>query len=247
MFNRFYQILKKYFFLIAVLGLVYSCNEEVKIEFSEEHIETTEDAEISINFPKAEGNKDVSELINKTLQNYIVSQTNLNEDSLVNHSIEDAVKRFNSEFKTFKTDFPDSSQKWEAFIDGEVTYRSSDIISIAINTYLDTGGAHGNTNVKFFNFNPQTGELISKADIISNFEKLSEVIELKLNEHSKSNSDDPMEDFFFGNDFQLPESIGFSDEGLIILYNPYEIASYSQGIIEFTIPFEEINSFINVY
>ncbi len=56
-----------------------------------------------------------------------------------------------------------------------------------------------------------------------------------------------MEDYFFGNDFQLPESLGFSDEGLIILYNPYEIASYSQGIIEFTIPYDTINDYLNIY
>ena len=55
-----------------------------------------------------------------------------------------------------------------------------------------------------------------------------------------------MEDFFFGKDFQLPETLGYSDEGLIVLYNPYEIASYSQGIIEFTIPYSEISSFLNI-
>ena len=55
------------------------------------------------------------------------------------------------------------------------------------------------------------------------------------------------EDYFFGKDFQLPESIGFSDEGVIILYNPYEIASYSQGIIEFTIPYNEIDANLNLY
>ena len=48
------------------------------------------------------------------------------------------------------------------------------------------------------------------------------------------------------NRFELPESLGYSDEGLIILYNPYEIASYAQGIIEFSIPYEDVNSFLNV-
>jgi len=246
MFNRLYLILKKNVIFIVALSIIFSCKEEVKIDFSEENIETSQNAEISINFPKAEGNKVVSELINNTIQNYIISQTNLSEDSLTNLSIDEAVERFNTEFKTFKVDFPDSSQKWEAFIDGEVTYRSPEVISMAINSYLDTGGAHGNTNIRFFNFNPQSGELYSKTELISNVEGLSEVITNQLKKEIKSNSDQPMEDFFFGKDFQLPESIGFSDEGLIILYNPYEIASYSQGIIEFTIPYEEVSSFLKV-
>ena len=110
MFNKLYQIVKKYVFVITILSFIFSCKEDVKIDFSEENIETSKDAEISINFPKAEGNKAVSELINTTLQNHIVSQTNLGEDSLTNLSIEDAVKRFNTEFKSFTSDFPKSSQ-----------------------------------------------------------------------------------------------------------------------------------------
>lgn len=236
--------MKKSLFLIFVFGIVFSCSEEIKIDFKEENFESSKDAEISINYPKAEGNKAVSDLINVTLQNYIVSQTNLSEDSLNNVSIDDAIKRFNAEYLSFKNDFPDSSQKWEAFIDGEVTYRSPEVICIAINSYLDTGGAHGNTNIRFFNFNPQTGNLYSKTDLVNDFGKLSEVIAIQLK--NEVSLDDSMEDHFFGKDFQLPESLGFSDEGLIILYNPYEIASYSQGIIEFTIPYETVNPFLKI-
>lgn len=247
MFNRLFQISKNYIFLALTLCLVSSCNEDVNIVFLEEHIETSEVAEISINFPKAEGNNVVSEAINSTINNYIVGQTTLSEDSITNLSITDAVERFNTEFNNFKTSFPDSSQKWEALIDGEVTYRSAEVICIAINSYLDTGGAHGNTNVKFFNFNPQTGELYSNSELIEDSVKLSKLIEKKLHENLKSKSNEPTEDFFFGEDFQLPESIGYSEEGLIILYNPYEIASYSQGIIEFTIPYNEIDDFLTIY
>ena len=238
--------MKKYFILIVILNVVFSCKEDINIEFSEAHFETSKDADISINYPKAEGNKEVSELINTTIENYIVSQTNFSEDSLTHLSIKDAVERFNAEFNSFKSDFPESSQKWEAFIDGEVTYRSPEVISIAINSYLDTGGAHGNTNVRFFNFHPQTGKLYSKAELISDVNDLSKLIENKLIHHVTSDSNQPMEDFFFGKDFQLPETLGYSDEGLIVLYNPYEIASYSQGIIEFTIPYSEISSFLNI-
>ncbi|WP_456439094.1 hypothetical protein, partial [Psychroserpens sp.] len=61
--------MKKHILLIAALSFVFSCKDEIKIDFFEENIETSEDAEISINFPKAEGTKSVSELINTTLQN----------------------------------------------------------------------------------------------------------------------------------------------------------------------------------
>nr|WP_321232681.1 DUF3298 and DUF4163 domain-containing protein [uncultured Psychroserpens sp.] len=238
--------MKKYSSLILILTIIFSCKKEVKIDFTEQSIETSEIAEIAINFPKAIGSEDVANQINKVISNYIVNQMNLTEDNAEMSSIDDAVAKFNYEFRSFKIDFPDATHKWEAFIDGEVTYYSPEIISIALNSYFDTGGAHGNTNVRFFNFNPQTGTQFNTKDLIGNIEGLSEVVEQKLKEKIKGNtSNESMEDEFFGKDFQLPESFGYSDEGLIILYNPYEIASYAQGIIEFTIPFEEISSFLN--
>lgn len=247
MFNKTLEILKKYSLLIVFLSLVYSCEKEVTIDFSEETIETSKSAEIAINFPKAEGSKAVANKINKTISTYIANQINLSEDTVENISIDEAVNKFNTEFTSFKNDFPESSQKWEAFIDGEVTYRSAEVICIAINSYLDTGGAHGNTNVKFFNFDPQTGKLFGKKDLISQAKGLSEVVEQKLLEKIKTDAkNEPMEDIFFGKEFQLPETLGFSDEGLIILYNRYEIASYAQGIVEFTIPFDDVNSFLNI-
>lgn len=248
MFNKISSFLNKASVLFIISILLISCDKDVKIEFSEINIESTKSTVISINYPKASGTIDVAKRINHTLENYMVNQTNLTEDSVINISIDDAVKQFDNAFDRFKQAFPDTKQKWEVIIDGEVTYRSPEVISIAINSYLDTGGAHGNTNVRFFNFNAQSGELLTKKDMILNSKGLSDLVERLLKVEIKTNDNgETMEDFFFGNDFQLPESLGYSDEGLIILYNPYEIASYAQGIIEFTIPFEEVNQFLNIY
>ena len=237
--------MKKTSLIILVFLLLISCDKEVKVDFSEEIIETSEGAEIALNFPKAEGTKEVTNRINQTLENYIIKQINVSENDDTDGNIHDAIAKFNNEYISFKNDFPDSAQQWEVLIDGEVTYRSPEIISIAITTYLDTGGAHGNTNVRFFNFNPQTGKQYNKKELISNVQGLSEVIKEKLaTEIKEETSEIIMEDVFFGKDFQLPETLGYSDEGLIVLYNPYEVASYSQGIVEFTIPFADVSEFL---
>ncbi|MEM5563557.1 DUF3298 and DUF4163 domain-containing protein [Psychroserpens sp. AS72] len=237
--------MKKASLTILVLLLFISCKKEVRVDFSEEIIETSEGAEIALNFPKAEGTKDVTNRINQTIENYIIEQINVSESDTTNGNLNDAIAKFNNEYKRFNTDFPDAAQQWEAFIDGEVTHRSPEIISIAITSYLDTGGAHGNSSVRFFNFNPQTGEQLQTNDLVSNLQGLSEVVKKQLIIELKADNSD-MEDVFFGKEFQLPETLGYSDEGLIVLYNPYEIASYSQGIVEFTIPFEDINSFLKI-
>jgi hypothetical protein len=55
---------------------------------------------------------------------------------------------------------------------------------------------------------------------------------------------DKKQNYFDPNNFTLPENIGFDDDGLILLYNTYEIAPYSSGLTEIHIPFDEIDSLL---
>lgn len=165
--------MKKASLTILVLLLLISCKKEVQVDFSEDIIETSEGAYIALNFPKAEGTKEISDRINQTLENSIIKQINISENENTDGNLYDAIAKFNYEYKRFKNDFPEYAQQWEAFVDGEVTYRSPEIISIAMTTYLNTGVAHGNTNVRFFNFNSQTGQLYNKQDLVSNIQELS--------------------------------------------------------------------------
>ena len=190
-------------FVVLVFSVVcISCKEEVSITFYEDSIETSEYADIAINIPKASGTEAVAKRINTTIKNYIIVQSNFTETSISELSVPEALDLFNEEYKSFITDFPESTQKWEYFVDGEVIYYSDQLLCIALTTYLDTGGAHGNTNVKFFNFKPESGEEFTNKELISNSVGLSEIIQHKLLEILKSDDmHTNMNDVFFGNDF----------------------------------------------
>lgn len=240
MFNKKIQV-EKIALLILVLFGITSCNQEVNLTFSETTFTISENAIIEINIPNAEGNNSVSKSINATIENHIVNTINFSEDSLLNISLNDAVAKFDSIYTAFKDDFEENSLVWEALIDGEVTYQTPSITCVAINSYLNTGGAHGNMNISFLNFNTQTGLLLKNDDFIKNRTDFIKLVEkyfnLKLQE---SSNEDSFNDYFWGDGFHLPANIGFSVEGLVLLYNVYEIAPYSEGITEFTIPFEEV-------
>ena len=232
--------------MLVLIGII-SCVKEVRLTFSETNFTKTENAVIEINIPFAEGNTDVSESINASIENFIVNTINFSEDSFISVSLNEVATKFDSIYIAFKDDFEENSLIWEALIDGEVTYQSSEITCIVINSYLNTGGAHGNMNISFLNFNSLTGRLLQNDELIKNkidFIKLSEIyFNLELQEKLKENG---FNDYFLGDSFQLPENIGFSDEGVILLYNVYEIAPYSEGIIEFTIPFEEVLPYLRL-
>ena len=245
MFNR--TRLKPFFatLVIATGLLVASCNDEATLEFSEDSIETSEAATIAVNYPLAKENNEVAERINKAVRTYIAKQIFMGENIPQDLGIEEAIEQFNQEFTSFRDDFPEAPEIWEALIDGEVTYQSSELVCVAITSYLDTGGAHGNSYVRFLNFDAQTGAQLKTMELLRDADAFKKVVETYLGKETKTTmNEDTVENYFFGEDFKLPESIGFTDEGVAILYNTYEIAAYAQGPTEFTIPFEEVNNYL---
>ena len=44
--------------------------------------------------------------------------------------------------------------------------------------------------------------------------------------------------------FQLPQNIFFTDKGLLLYYNSYEIASYADGPKELLFSYKEVNDYL---
>ncbi len=238
-------MLKRFFAVITVLLIFFSCDKEVTpLEFKYESIEKKENAVIEVNYPKAYGSEEVSDRINSQVEKTIANEMSLSDEILLDE-ISVAIDDFSKEFSTFKKDFSESDQKWELLVDSEVIYQSPEIISISISTYIDTGGAHGNTHVIFLNFDPATGEQFTKENLISDKSAFTELaIKYFKSSLATKKHDLDIVDSFYGKDFMLPETIGYSEDGIVILYNTYEIAAYSFGITEYVIPFEEISEYI---
>ncbi len=247
MFNNSIIILKKISLFLGVFLVLFSCKKDSPLLFKDQTIEKTENANIAISYPKAEGDTPIAERINKTIENFLANEINMSEKAANNLTLDEAIKGFDQEYKTFKHDFSDSTQQWEALIESEVNYESEHIICIAVNSYLDTGGAHGNSHVNFLNFDKRTGNLLKREDIIADEDAFKSIAKSYFEKATKPLSDDESEqDMFFGEAFQLPENIGFNEEGVILLYNIYEIASYAQGVTEFVIPYKEATPFLKI-
>jgi len=222
-----------------------ACEEEITITFIEFNIEFNENAIIEINAPRVEFKSVIGDSINSKIERHIANMLNFSEEES-NIILGDALTKFDAEYKTFKNDFEESALVWEAIFDGEVTYQSSELISIGITSYLNTGGAHGNMNVTFLNFNPNTGNLLDLKDLISNQTAFEDIAKKHFKKVTQIADETGYGDYFFGEDFHLPANIGLNDEGVTLFYNVYEIASYAIGITEFTIPYNEVSDYLMV-
>ena len=233
--------MKKILILSLVVLISISCKVEQAIIFNEINLLYNENSIVEINTLKATGNDKISETINSTIENHMADLLNFTDDDTNTIPLKEAISQFDNQFTTFKDDFEESALVWEATFDTEVTYQSSSIISIAVNSYLNTGGAHGNTNITFYNFDITTAKVIEMKNLITDVDAFTKI----ANEYFLMETNNQDVEYFFGEEFHLPDNLGFNEEGVILFYNVYEIASYATGITEFTIPFDEISSYLN--
>lgn len=248
MFNKYLITLKNSCLFLGTFLVLFSCKKDVPLSFSDKTIEKKDNVSVLISYPRAEGNEAVATRINTVVENFLANEVNMSEQLDKSLTLDKAIEGFDNEYKSFKEDFSDTTQQWEALIESEVSYESETIICIAINSYLDTGGAHGNSHVTFLNFDKKTGKLLAQSDIIKDLEDFKKFVQPYFEKASQSLSDeDNIEDPFYGEGFQLPENIGFGEDGIILLYNVYEIASYAQGVTEFRIPYKTAIPYLKVY
>jgi hypothetical protein len=234
-------------FKILVYAIIFSlisqtCKEEKTVEFKEVTKTTNTNKLVEINIPEAIGKEDISKAINKSINQLVIHSLNVNDETGSEpKTVEESIDTFNKEYTAFKTNFPDSVIAWEAQIDGEVMYQSTDVISISITNYLNTGGAHGILTISFLNFNAQTGKLLKNEDLFEDYLAFTKLAKTYFNEEIADKKDQ----YFEPDNFKLPENIGFNEEGVILLYNTYEVAPYSSGITEIHIPWEDLQTTLN--
>ena len=240
-FNKTY-INSKTIFLALLSGLLFCCEEEINLAFSEINILEEKETIVEINIPQAEGQDVVSTKINSELLEFTNNVLNIDSVEMQLDTFEKGIEQFNLSYisftKNLKEELLSEITPWEAAVDGEVTYQSNNLICIAMTTYLNTGAVHGTSKVTFLNFDTSTGELLNYNKFIHDKLEFKKIIKPYFEKEVGAISEE---------DFRLPESIGLDDEGIIILYNKNEIPTYTDNLIEFSIPFDEIKSLLKVY
>jgi hypothetical protein len=132
-------------------------------------------------------------------------------------------------------------------ISPEDVYQNKHIISFAYNWMIYEGGAHPNSGKYCFVIDKNTGRKVNYKSLIKDNEmEFLNIAETEFKIQSGIKPDEKIQEpyWFKDNRFHLTDNYRFTSEGLVFCYNPYEIAPYSFGMIEFTIPYEKIEKLI---
>ena len=240
---------------IFLFVILLSCKNEVSIaltseNFSEEYKGTCQEencAKVTIDFVKINGVKEVADKINFTIGSAMIYflNTDTQKDIKV-ATVAEAANLFINGYENDKKQFPDLGP-YEAELSVSTSLISSKIISIKTQFYNYTGGAHGNTQLGFLNFDPITGNVKTLNSLIKNKKEFTDFVETIFREKYHISKDESINStgFWFDKEkFRLSEIIGFSENKVIIIYNQYDIASYADGPIEIEIPMEKAKPYL---
>lgn len=201
----------------------------------------------SVTVPFAKNKTIVADSINKKVFNVVQSIIYNQEVSKKATTYDAVLKDFIMEYQKIIAKNPGDPFGWEANVTGKIKHLSSQILNIEIEHYSFTGGAHGYQGLRSIVIDPLTGKNIPNAKLFKNedaFKKFAEKtfrIQFQIPANSNINSTDLM---FEEEKFQLPQNYFFTDSGLLLYYNTYEIASYAQGPQELLLTFKELEPYL---
>ncbi|CAM3943860.1 DUF3298 and DUF4163 domain-containing protein [Flavobacterium weaverense] len=245
----------KYFIIYTLLLFsVAQCSNELVFEEQSFQKKTTlpctgDCPSISVKIPVANAVPVVADSINKKVFSVLKEIIYFGEKPYTSKDYNGLLTSFINSYEKLQKEFPKDKFGWEADIKGSVKYQSENILNIEINHYTYTGGAHGYQGLRSLLFDPNTGKSIINDELFIDKASFKALAEKKFRAKYKipaSKSINSTGLMFEKEMFQLPQNIFFTDKGLLLYYNSYEVASYADGAKELLLSYTEVNDYLAV-
>lgn len=196
---------------------------------------------ITIEYPLFKETNAASQVFNSGIKRKILYGLYLGENTPdTTATIAEAAKEFVIASRDHKTEF-DLDLDYEADVSIFEIYRDEQLICFEENFYQYTGGAHGMSATFFLVAEIGTGNIISAQDLFADYEGFSKVAEKEFRRQRGLSLDVPLDEteyWFEEGEFYLPYSPGINETGFQFIYQPYDIAPYSEGFVEFTVSWD---------
>lgn len=178
----------------------------------------------------------------------------LGADSLNAITIEDCVKKqidnYGKWYRGILAEEPDSNlgESWNNYYSGvamDVIFNDNNWLVIEMSGSEYTGGAHGNYGVSYMNIDMQQKRVWNMEDVMTvDSNKLNLLLDAEARRYFAIAATESFEDRLL-TDKVLPNgNICITPTGINFVYNPYEIASYADGIITLFLPYSQLKDLL---
>lgn len=252
--------MKKIKFPIVILFiLLIGCQDDkealslIEERYLTEELKACEDEicpKIEIQLLKAENDSPIAHTINETTERIIAQNLSMSPDQEYK-SIDEGVSHFIKDYRAAENEFPEdeAAQEYEFTTNSSISLETENLLSIELQTYSYWGGAHGYADTKYLNFDLKSNRYLENNTLIKDQDKFKALVEKQFRKQQNIAPEASINDggYFFEDDtFILPNTIGFDENYVILLYNPYEVAPYAEGQIIVEIPHKDAAPFFSI-
>lgn len=178
----------------------------------------------------------------------------LGADSLNAITIEDCVKKqidnYGKWYRGVLAEEPDSNlgESWNNYYSSvamDVIFNDNNWLVMEMSGSEYTGGAHGNYGVSYMNIDMQQKRVWKMEDVMTvDSNKLNLLLDAEARRYFAIAATESFEDRLL-TDKVLPNgNICITPTGINFVYNPYEIASYADGIINLFLPYSQLKDLL---
>lgn len=170
--------------------------------------------------------------------NYSKDKINIIYPKIIGLKDKKVESKVNSALKNKALSFIDTSNSNTAYsADYTVKYNKYNILSIVFSQDIyHQGAAHNYYQYNSITLNLTTGDTYKLKDIYVNDNNYKRIIEENIDEQSRERVAQGKLYLFSDESIEVnDEQFYINDQYVVVYYNPYEIASFSEGIIEFNI------------
>lgn len=185
--------------------------------------------EIDVNIPIIEGmaDKEAQKGINETLQESVEALKNELYSGAVDH------KKYAEEM-----DYP--FHKYQLYTRCGPYFENGQYLSFYVDYYFYSGGAHGSTDRRAYNYDIAAGQVLALQDLFVPGYDFKKLIDQAIAAEIKQRPGDFFEGELGFQGITAEQNYYVQNKTLVIYFNQYEIAPYAAGIQEFRIPLQDL-------
>jgi len=191
---------------------------------------------------KDDAKKEYIDFYNRLLLKELMNDTTANT---IEESIEASITAYGSEYKNELKEEPDTAvESWMNYAsinEMNVVMNDNDWIVIRSSAYFYKGGAHGNYGVSYINIDMRNKKVWTMEDILTvDTLQLQTLLEAEARNQYNMSPTAKLEENYLTDEILPNGNVYITHTGITFVYNPYEIASYAQGIISLFIPYDKL-------
>ncbi len=203
---------------------------------------------VSFHYPVVSGNNNklLPILLYADYLQVLGDSSRIENSGTIRDYLSNIVSQNDSLFTEFVSAFPEGAvNTW--YLKANFTTLLNDGAITCIKYYTESymGGAHSNYSFHYFNFANQRNMTLSIGDVVSDMPLFLEKAENSFRKSQNMPQGKALDGYWFPNStFELPAEIGFSSQGVVLHYNAYDIAPFSDGDICFVVPYGDIKELL---